>query len=215
MVNELKNLRKTKKTGAFVLKYKEDEPGNNWILTFVAMDRPGLFSDMAGVLAMSNINILSADIYTWGDGTVVDIFRVTNPLDNINPERTWNRIKQDIGNTLRGKLSLPYRLNKKSQPTLFSSENRSTRPTKIVVDNGSSDFFTLIEVFSDDRIGLLYLITRTLFDLRLDIRVAKIGTKGDQIADVFYVRDLEGQKVEDAAQVEEIKGALLHELSRN
>ena len=54
--------------------------------------------------------------------------------------------------------------------------------------------FTLIEVFADDRVGLLYMITHTLFNLELDIRMAKIATKADQIADVFYVRDLEGQK---------------------
>jgi [protein-PII] uridylyltransferase len=71
----------------------------------------------------------------------------------------------------------------------------------------------LIEVFASDRIGLLYLITRTLFDLRLDIRIAKTGVKGDQIADVFYVRDLEGQKVEDEEQVKEIKRALIHQLN--
>ncbi len=72
----------------------------------------------------------------------------------------------------------------------------------------------MVEVFASDRIGLLYLITRTLFDLRLDIRIAKTGVKGDQIADVFYVRDLEGQKVEDEEQVKEIKRALIHQLSQ-
>jgi [protein-PII] uridylyltransferase len=65
------------------------------------------------------------------------------------------------------------------------------------VDNRASDFFTLIEVFADDRIGLLYKITSAIFELGLDIRIAKIATKGDQVADVFYVRDLEGQKVDD------------------
>jgi [protein-PII] uridylyltransferase len=63
-------------------------------------------------------------------------------------------------------------------------------------------------------VGLLYQITHTLFGLRLDIRIAKIATKGDQIADVFYVRDLEGQKVEDERQVIEIREALLHQLNK-
>lgn len=55
----------------------------------------------------------------------------------------------------------------------------------MLADNGSFDFFTLIEVFADDRIGLLYRITRALFTLGIDIRIAKIATKGDQVADVF------------------------------
>jgi len=73
----------------------------------------------------------------------------------------------------------------------------------------SSDFFTLIEVFASDRVGLLYEITRTIFDLELDIRIAKISTKADQVADVFYVRDLDGQKIEDERQLKEIRDALL------
>jgi len=59
-------------------------------------------------------------------------------------------------------------------------------------------------VFADDRIGLLYKITRTIFELGLDIRIAKIATKGDQVADVFYVRDLEGRKVEDESELRKI-----------
>ena len=62
--------------------------------------------------------------------------------------------------------------------------------------------------------GLLYLITHTLTNLRLDIRIAKIATKGDQIADVFYVRDLEGQKVEDDEYIEEIRRTLLFQLEQ-
>jgi len=87
------------------------------------------------------------------------------------------------------------------------------RPPQVVIDNSSSDFFTLVEVFADDRVGLLHLITKTLFDLRLDIRIAKIATKGDQIADVFYVRDLEGQKIEDKEHLKEIEEALRYQLT--
>ena len=61
--------------------------------------------------------------------------------------------------------------------------------------------------------GLLYEITRTLFELRLDIRIAKIATKVDQVADVFYVRDLEGQKIEDVDHLKEIKQALQYQLA--
>jgi len=86
-------------------------------------------------------------------------------------------------------------------------------PPHVTINNTTSDFFTLVEVFANDRVGLLYLITRTLFELRLDIRIAKIATKGDQIADVFYVRDLLGQKVEDKDQIEEIERALLYQLA--
>ncbi len=95
-----------------------------------------------------------------------------------------------------------------------SAPNPPSRPPRVIIDNEASDFFTLIEIFADDRVGLLYRITRILFDLKLDIRIAKISTKVDQVADVFYVRDLDGQKIEEQSQVEEIKGALLHQLQK-
>jgi len=197
---------------AFVLETAKNDTQSCWDLTFVAQDRPGLFSEVAGVLALQNINILSARIYTWRDGTAVDVFKVTEPLDPTNPGLVWERVKRDLEQTFRGKLSLPYRLGKKAAPSILSRGKRPSRPPQVLMDNESSDFFTLIEVFADDRVGLLYLITKTLFDLRLDIGVAKIATRGDQIADIFYVRDLEGEKVEDNARLEEIRCALLYEL---
>lgn len=181
-------------------------------LTFLSKDRPGLFSDMAGVLALHNINILSADICTWKDGTAVDVFKVSRPLDRLHPEETLGRVKKDWEKRLEGKLSLGYRLAQKAEASFLSKPRKPTTTPKVILDNRSSDFFTLIEVFADDRVGLLYLITRTLFDLRLNIRTAKISTKGDQAADVFYVEDMEGQKIEDRGQVKEIERALLHQL---
>jgi [protein-PII] uridylyltransferase len=181
----------------------------------VGRDRPGLFSDIAGVLALSNINIFSTNIYTWRNGTAVDIFYVTGPMDPINPHGTWEKINTLLKNTFSGKVSLAYRLSQKAAPSILSEDKKPRLPPEVVIDNHSSDFFTLVEVFAPDRIGLLYLITRTLFDLKLDIRIARVGTKGDRIADVFYIRDLDGQKVEDEERVNEIKESLLYQLSKN
>jgi [protein-PII] uridylyltransferase len=212
MVQELNKRIKEASGRPFILEAVEDEPQACWKLTFLAKDRPGLFSDLAGVLALNNINILSAEIYTWRDGTALDLFNVTSPLDPIHPERTWKRVEHDLEKTFRGKLSLSYRLGQKSAPSILSSSKKPTHPPLIKVDNDSSDFSTLIEVFADDRVGLLYTITHTLFNLRLDISVAKIATQVDQSADVFYVRDWEGQKIVDEEQVAEIKHALAHAL---
>jgi len=197
-----------------MLEAREDDSGGCWEVTFMAKDRPGLFSDLAGVLALKGINILSANIYTWLDGTAVDIFKVTSPLDPIHAGEIWETVRKDLRDIFSGRLSLEYRLGEISAPSLFLDPRRPSHPPQVIVDNDSSDFFTLIEVFADDRIGLLYLITRTLYDLRLDIRVARIATKGDQIADVFYVRDLEGQKIWDEERVREIKNALLYRVKQ-
>jgi [protein-PII] uridylyltransferase len=213
MVRGLAHELKSHQSSAFIFDAREEKQKGSWTVTFLTKDRPGLFSDIAGVMALNNINI-SSNIYTWRDGTAVDIFSVTRPLDTIHAEDTWKKVEMDFKNTCSGKLSLPYRLSQKAAPSILSSPKKPVRPPDVVVDNQSSDFFTLIEVFAPDRIGLLYLITRTLFDLRLDIRVAKTGVKGDQIADVFYVRDLDGQKLEDEEQVNEIKRALLYQIEK-
>jgi len=199
---------------AFMLEAEQDDSEGYWEITFLAKDRPGLFSDIAGVLALNNINILSADIYTWRDGTAVDIFKVTEPLDPIHPDKAWNNVRRDLRSVFTGKLSLEYRLSKRRSPSILSEQKKPTHPPKVTVDNRASDFFTLIEIFTDDRVGLLYTITHTLYNLRLDIRISKIATKADQVADVFYVRDFEGQKVEDKEQIMEIKKALLHQLKQ-
>lgn len=214
MVKTVEINAETLNSSSFAIDTKEDESGSFSEICFVAKDRPGLFSDIAGVMALNNINILSSNIFTWANGTAVDIFAVTKPLDTINPHQTWNKIEQDFKSTLNGKLSLPYRLSRKAAPSLLSGPAKPLQPPEVIVNNGSSDFFTLIEVFAADRVGLLYQITRTLFDLRLDIRVAKTGVKGDQIADIFYVHDLDGQKIDDDIQVKEIKKALLHQLEQ-
>jgi len=180
-----------------------------WELTFLGQDRPGLFSDLTGVLALNDINILTADIYTWRDGTAVDIFRVTGPRDPLHPEEAWEKVRKDIARALEGTLDLANRLRVKSTSELFSRPGRPARAPVVKVDNHSSDFFTLIEVFAPDRIGLLHTISRALFELGVDIRIAKIGTKGDQVADVFYVRDLVGRKIEEPEAIERIERTLI------
>ncbi|MBW1781764.1 MAG: [protein-PII] uridylyltransferase [Deltaproteobacteria bacterium] len=213
MVREMRDPAKKERGYAFSFEAGEKPVEDCSEITFLAEDRPGLFADMAGVLALNSVNILSADIYTWRDGTAVDIFTATQPLDPIDPGRIWQKVRRDLERTFEGKLSLPYRLAQKRASSVLSNPETPSRPPQIVIDNNASDFFTLIEVFADDRVGLLYLITKTLFDLRLDIRIAKIATKGDQIADVFYVRDLEGQKLEDDVHLREIEEALRYELT--
>ena len=195
-----------------VVEPREVEQEDCWMGTFIAKDRPGIFSIFAGVLSLNHINILSAQIYTWRDGTVVDVFKVTHPLDPLHAHETWTRVERDLRAALDGTLRLEERILEKSAPSILSIQKIPPRPPSVVIDNASSDFFTLIEVFANDRLGLLFLITSTLFHLGLDIRIAKIATKSDQVADIFYVREAEGEKVEGDRREEEIREALLRKL---
>ncbi|MDZ7696446.1 MAG: [protein-PII] uridylyltransferase [Deltaproteobacteria bacterium] len=213
MVQDLNEKVAKKKGGTFRLDVQENESESCFEMTVISHDRPGLFADIAGVLALHHIDIFEANIYTWRDGTAVDLFKVTPPPDPLRVREVWEKIEQDMKRAFTGKLGLTYRLEEKDASSLLSKRPGPSQPPVVHLNNRDSDFFTLIEVFADDRIGLLHMLARTLFELRLDIRVAKITTKANRITDVFYVRDLEGQKIEDTEQLKEIKDALEHRLS--
>jgi len=204
LLKALRERQKDEKRPPFVVEIKENEMESCVDIIFMSGDRPGIFSQMAGVLAINHVNVVAANIYTWQDGTAVDIFRATPHPDPRRALEIWEKVKKDVENVFRGKLPLDDRIREKSRPSILNTDYKPSHPPKIRVDNRASDFFTLIEVFADDRIGLLYDITRTLFELGLDIRIAKIATKGDQVADVFYVRDMEGQKVENERKTSRI-----------
>jgi len=84
---------------------------------------------------------------------------------------------------------------------------------EVEINNSSSDFYTIIEVHAQDRIGLLYTITRVMFELNLDIHLAKVSTNVDKVIDVFYVWDTFGQKLSDEEQISDIKHAIVMALS--
>jgi [protein-PII] uridylyltransferase len=89
-------------------------------------------------------------------------------------------------------------------------------PTEVTVDNRTSEQFTVIDVFTQDRVGLLFAITHTLFSLGLRIHLARISTNADQALDVFYVSDREGgQKIEDLDRMRELRAALLAKVEQN
>jgi [protein-PII] uridylyltransferase len=212
-VRSLQESFRTHPSTTFRLEATEGFPPGTYEVTFLGKDRPGLFADLTGVMALNNINVLSAHIYTWTDGTVVDIFTVTSPLDPMRSNEIWEKVENDLGKTFAGRLDLSERLKEKAEPSVISNWRKWNRRPEVRIDNDSSDFFTLIEVFADDRIGLLHQITHTLFDLGLDIQIAKIATKKDQVADVFYVRNLDGEKVLEAEKLAGIKKALLEALA--
>ncbi len=120
-------------------------------------------------------------------------------------EDRWRKFRSTLRKSVEGRLSLEYRVAEKRG---YYPAPRAGIPTKVTVDNRASDFFTIIEVATADRIGLLFDITRTLTDLQLDVHIAKVATYGDRVIDAFYVRDVVGRKIEDADHEREIVTAL-------
>jgi [protein-PII] uridylyltransferase len=191
-------------------------PGTNYRTVAVcAKDRPGLFSKISGVLTLNNLDILDAQIYTWRNRIALDIFMVKAPPDTLFEEEAWTRVRKDLYAALNGDLALDTVLDEKLRVYQSAIKSTASRPDKIVVDNKGSDFFTIIEVYTYDFPGLLYRITDALFRCDLDVWVAKIATKVDQVLDVFYVRDLDGQKITDPKSVATIKETIGQVLTSN
>ena len=181
-------------------------------VTICAKDRPGLISKIAGVFTLNNINILDVQIFTWRNQIALDIFRVKPPPDLILEDEKWHLAKENLFAALSDALDLATALKKKVQAYRNGKAALSRKPHRIRVDNTSSSFFTIIEVFTYDFPGLLFSITDALFRCELNIWVAKIATKADQVVDVFYVRDMNGQKVDMPDQVAKIKATLMERL---
>jgi [protein-PII] uridylyltransferase len=81
-------------------------------------------------------------------------------------------------------------------------------PTVIEFDNDISKTRTIIEIETEDRLGLLYTITQTMSDLGLDISFAKIATEKGAAIDSFYVQDQLGNKITDPARLHAIQDRL-------
>jgi [protein-PII] uridylyltransferase len=181
-------------------------------VTICAKDRPGLISKIAGVFTLNNINILDVQVFTWRNQIALDIFRVKPPPDLILEDEKWDVAKENLQAALSDALDLTAALKKKLQTYRNGKAELNRKPHRIRVDNTSSSFFTIVEVFTYDFPGLLFSISDALFRCELNIWVAKIATKADQVVDVFYVRDVNGQKVDLPDQVAKIKATLMERL---
>jgi [protein-PII] uridylyltransferase len=198
--------------GTVLLQHKHLSEQGCHELTIAAEDQIGLFSTICGVLALHDLNILSAEIFTWSDGVVVDLFKVQNVLEDLDEEELFARIRRGIKHSMNGKLSLAYRLDEKRNSPLARTPMASGKPPLVRVDAGATDFYTLIEVLADDRLGRLHEIAETFSRCGVCVHIAKIATHGDRIADTFYVRDELGQKLVDHDRVKAFEDALLHTL---
>jgi [protein-PII] uridylyltransferase len=183
-------------------------------ITLVSRETTGLVHRSAGILTLHDMDIRGAQVFAMNDGEVILVFqcRFAEGKDRV-PD--WDAVRADMKRLLEGKMALNYRIAAHAARRKLVQSALRKSPSQILVDNQSNAKYTILEVYTLDRVGLLYTITRTLFELQIRIFVAKITTKVDQVADVFYIRTYQGEKVTDPEQVQEIKNALLFWLDRS
>ncbi|MFT6226945.1 MAG: [protein-PII] uridylyltransferase [Paracoccaceae bacterium] len=173
---------------------------------FVMADHPGIFSRMAGALALAGANVVDARTFTTSDGFAVSAFWIQSAEGTPYDRSQLDRLRRTVKRTLSGDLVARDALKPKRK--VKKRESKFRVPTRVTFDNASSEIYTVVEVDTRDRIGLLYDLTRALSSCNIAIASALIATYGEQAVDVFYIKDLFGLKVRSATKMKAIEDAL-------
>ncbi len=166
----------------------------------------GIFSSMVGVLSAKGLQILSAQVFTHPNGMVIDAFKVVDPdhEKGTSKERV-TEIKKEVESVLTGEVPVETLFEKSRR---FSSKKKpsvSNQAIRIEVDNVSSKTFTVIDISSADKKGILYIIAQSILALGLVIHAAKIATRLEQVVDVFYVLGSDQKKITEPEAIQKIK----------
>jgi len=175
----------------------------------VAPDRPGLFSRVAGVLAMNGLDVLAATVGSAPDGRAVEAFDVQGAFGD---EPDWDRVRRHLDVALGSDDARAIDESVAHRARTYA-RRRLAAPARVIADNDASARATVIEVRAPDDVGVLYRITKAIAAAGLDVRSARASTLGHEVVDAFYVVDATGNKVTDAARLDGLRDAILDELS--
>ncbi len=179
-------------------------------ITIVAGDHPGLFSSLAGALAVCGANIVDAKIFTLTNGMALDVFSVQDAFVG-GPFEAPDKLAKlavIIDRGLSGELS-PLKELEKRRTALPSRTRVFKVQPRVLIDNNASNTHTVIEVNGRDRPGLLYDVTHALTELSLQISSAKVSTYGVRAVDVFYVKDVFGLKITHEQKLQQTRQWLM------
>ncbi|RUT26672.1 [protein-PII] uridylyltransferase [Asaia sp. W19] len=185
-------------------------------ITIFSADHAGLFSQIAGGLAVAGASIVDARIHTLSDGMALDTFWVQDQNGRaFETPLQLARLNALIEQALSSRLAIGSELERMADQRSARRMRAIHVPPRVVIDNRASERHTIIEINGRDRPGLLYDITRTISEQSLQISSAHITTYGMRAVDVFYVRDGAGTKITSETRMADIRKALLDTLSND
>ena len=161
---------------------------------FLMEDHPGLFARLAGAIALAGGNVVDARSYTTADGYATAVFWLQSKESMPFEEDRLDHFNKTIRDALKGEIIPRDVLKEKGK--IRKKEKDFKVPTNITFDNEGSEIYTIIEIDTRDRLGLLHDLARTLTNNYVTIASAIIATYGEQAVDTFYVKDLFGLKIQ-------------------
>jgi [protein-PII] uridylyltransferase len=188
-----------------------DEPNRGYSLVKICTwDRAGLFGKIAGTLSAAGLNILGAQIFSRADGVALDTFFVNDGrTGTIATREQREKFSELLEKMLTGeKINLHELIARQAARPLYSAYLGERITTEIRFDNNASEDRTLIEIETEDRLGLLHAISQTFAELKLDISAARIVTERGAAVDSFYIREIAAGKIDLAKRQAAIEIAL-------
>jgi [protein-PII] uridylyltransferase len=182
---------------------RHDRAGEVDRVTVVTGDRPGLLQAITGALAGHHASVLGGVAYTRTDGVAIQVWHVGDALNSRFDERRWERLLSALPAAIDGTYSIDERLAEIRAS--YPERARADVPTTIHLDNDASRAHTVLEVTAADRRGLLYAVTRALYEQGIDIHLAKVDTIGPEVVDSFYIRRGNGRRIEDPDEQERLR----------
>ena len=207
IVEELGRLARVAAGGAFATARWQPETSTVAVTVGTRDDvAAGIFHRVTGSLTSQRLEILAADIHTFSAGHVLDHFTVVDP--DFAGEPPADRLA-DIAAAVKAAVLGDRAPEFAPRWNPFAPQVKPVvRPVRVTFDNHSSQVATIVEVFAHDAPGLLYGVSKAIFDAGLSVQSAKIGTYLDQVVDAFHVTTADGAKCTDPDCHQRLRAAI-------
>jgi len=193
-----------------VIKWVDHRNRGHSEFLFCGWDREELLSRIAGSLSVAQLNILGADVFTRTDNLVLDIFRVCNTqFESVTDEKDIALVEKRLRQSLEAEeFDFNPLIAKSLKKRGYQLSQELDFPTRIVIDNDAHPVYTLVDIQTPDRLGLLYRLLRAFAEANVYIVIDPVTTEKGAAIDAFYVSDAEGRKLRSATTIAKLQKAL-------
>lgn len=195
-----------------VLDWEDDKDIGHTKVTIVSWDRAGLFSKIAGAFSLADLNILSANAISREDHISIDTFYVNNEKGGVVESEKQKKLFESYltDSLLKNKKLLPLieeKIANRAKKISYTIDDPLRVPIsrKVEVYNELTLKRTIVEIMTNDNIGLLYRLTNTIYLHGFDITFARIATERRVAMDTFYIDNIIPGQPLDPVKLEKLQ----------